>query len=113
MLVLTFVSNRAIILPMEHDRQLASGNISIMMPDSPIRQDFDARHQWSTKVEGTILLLGIGLAVLIGFEAGLRERISTAPPKRCRVSLNQLQQTMQRGRFERSSGGATDTERPG
>lgn len=82
MLVLTFVSNRAIILPMEHDRQLAGGNISIMLADSPIRKDFDARHEWSTKVEGTILFLGIGLAALIGCEAGLRERITTAPPKK-------------------------------
>lgn len=82
MLVLTFVSNRAIILPMEHDRQVAGGNISIMLSDSPIRKDFDARHQWSTRVESTILFLGIGLAVLIGCEAGLRERITTAPPKK-------------------------------
>jgi putative copper export protein len=82
MLVLTFVSNRAIVLPMEHDRALAGGNISILLPDSPLRKDFDARHQWSTRVESTVLLLGIGLAVLIGCEAGLRERITTAPAKR-------------------------------
>lgn len=82
MLVLTFVSNRAVILPMEHDRALAGGNISIMLPDSPIRQDFDARHQWSTQIESTILLLGLGLTVLIGFEAGLRERITTVPSRR-------------------------------
>lgn len=82
MLVLTFVSNRAIILPMEHDRALAGGNINIMLPDSPIRKDFDARHQWSTRIEGTILFLGIGLAALIGCEAGLRERMSSAPPKK-------------------------------
>lgn len=68
MMVVTFVSNRAIILPMEHDRQLAGGNISIMLPGSPIREDFDARHAWSTRVEGSILLLGIGLACLIGRE---------------------------------------------
>lgn len=82
MLVLTFVSNRAVVLPMEHDRALAGGNISIMLPDSPIRQDFDARHQWSTRIESTVLLLGLGVLVLIGFEAGLRERITAAPPKR-------------------------------
>ncbi len=68
MIVLTFVSNRAIILPMEHDRMLAGGNISVMLPGSPIREDFDARHAWSTRVEGLILFAGLGLAVLIGLE---------------------------------------------
>lgn len=72
MMVLTFVSNRAIILPMEHDRALAGGNISIMLSGSPIREDFDARHAWSTRVEGTILFLGLGLGVLIGLEGGER-----------------------------------------
>ena len=82
MIVLTFVSNRAIILPMEHDRALAGGNISILLPGSPLREDFDARHAWSTRVEGVIILAGLGLAVLIGMEAGLRERITTAPPRK-------------------------------
>ncbi len=82
MIVLTYASNRLIILPMEHDRQLAGGNITILLPDSPLRQDFDARHAWSTRVEEVILLAGVGLAVLIGFEAGLRERITTAPPRK-------------------------------
>ncbi len=74
MMVLTFVSNRAIILPMEHDRQLAGGTISILLPGSPLREDFDARHAWSTRVEGTILLAGLGLSVLIGAEGSLNGR---------------------------------------
>jgi|GEM_PF-260512 len=82
MLVLTFVSNRSIVLPMEHDRQLAGGNISILLPDSPLRKDFDVRHAWSTRVEGAVLFLGIGLTVLIGCEAGLREKITATAPKR-------------------------------
>jgi putative copper export protein len=82
MIVLTFVSNKMIVLPMEHDRALAGGNISILLSGSPLREDFDARHAWSTRVESVILFAGIGLAVLIGFEAGLRERITTAPPRK-------------------------------
>jgi hypothetical protein len=82
MIVLTFASNKLIILPMEHDRQLAGGNIKILMAGSPLREDFDARHAWSTRVESVIILAGLGMAVLIGMEAGLRERISTAPPRR-------------------------------
>jgi putative copper export protein len=82
MLVLTFASNKLIILPMEHDRALAGGNISVLLTGSPIREDFDARHAWSTRVEGGVLFCGLALAVLIGFEAGLRERITTAPARK-------------------------------
>ena len=81
MIVLTFVSNRAIILPMEHDRMLAGGNISVMLPGSPIREDFDARHAWSTRVESMILLAGIGLAVCIGLEEGA-QRVSAGQPRK-------------------------------
>lgn len=79
MMVLTFVSNRAIILPMEHDRALAGGNINVMLAGSPIRDDFDARHAWSTRVEGTILLAGLGIAVLIGLE-GTAVRVGQPTP---------------------------------
>jgi putative copper export protein len=82
MIVMTFVSNRAIVLPMEHDRMLAGGNISVLLSDSPLRQDFDARHKWSTTLESTILFAGLALGVLIGFEAGLQDRIATAPPRK-------------------------------
>ncbi len=68
MIVLTFVSNRAVILPMEHDRALAGGNISVLLPGSPLRADFDARHAWSTRIEGTVLFCGLALVALIGFE---------------------------------------------
>ncbi|MGI4755434.1 MAG: DUF4149 domain-containing protein [Janthinobacterium lividum] len=81
MIVLTFVSNRAIILPMEHDRALAGGDIKVLMPGSPLREDFDARHAWSTRVEGAVLLCGIGLIVMIGLEAGEERRLNTSPSK--------------------------------
>ena len=70
MMVLTFVSNRAIILPMEHDRAAAGGNISVLLPGSPLREDFDARHAWSTRTEGAVLFCGLALLVLISFEGG-------------------------------------------
>ena len=79
MIVLTFVSSRLLILPMEQDRALAGGNINILIAGSPLRDDFNARHAWSTRVEGLILFAGLGLAVLIGMEAGLRERIPAGP----------------------------------
>ena len=82
MMVLTFVSNFAIILPMEHDRKLAGGNINVLLQGSPLREDFDARHAWSTRVEGTILLLGLGLAVLTAFEDNSEQITATAAPRK-------------------------------
>ena len=82
MIVLTFASSKLIILPMEHDRALAGGNINILIAGSPLRDDFNARHAWSTRVEGLVFLAGLGLAVLIGMEAGLRERTLTGPPRK-------------------------------
>ncbi len=82
MIVLTYASNKLIILPMEHDRALAGGNISILIGGSPLRDDFDARHAWSTRVEGAVLLAGLALAGLIGMEAGLRERVPAGPPRK-------------------------------
>ena len=72
MMLLTFVSNRFIIAPMEHDRALAGGQIETLLPGSPLREDFDARHKWSTTVEGGVLLLGLALA---GVAASEREQV--------------------------------------
>ena len=82
MIVLTFVSNKLIILPMEHDRQASGGNVNLLLKGSPLRDDFEARHAWSTRVEGIVMLAGLGLAVLIGMEAGLRERLPAGPPRK-------------------------------
>ena len=72
MMVLTWSSNRFIISPMEHDRALAGGQIESLLPGSPLREDFDARHKWSTTVEGIVLLLGF---VEIALAASEREQI--------------------------------------
>lgn len=68
MIALTVVSNRYILAPMEHDRALAQGYISELMPGSPLREDFDARHRWSTRVESGVLLCGVALSLLVAFE---------------------------------------------
>ncbi len=72
MMLLTVLSTRFIIAPMEHDRRLAGGQIESLLPGSPLREDFDARHRWSTTVEGGVLLLGLALA---GIAASEREEI--------------------------------------
>lgn len=68
MMVLTFLSNRYILVPMEHDRALAGGQIEALLAGSPLRDDFDMRHKWSTTVEGGVLLLGLGLVVIAASE---------------------------------------------
>ncbi len=68
MMVLTFVSNRFIIGPMEHDRALAGGQIEALLPGSPLRDDFEARHKLSTTVEGGVLVLGLALVILAASE---------------------------------------------
>lgn len=82
MIVLTFASNRMIIQPMEHDRALAGGNISVLLPGSPLREDFDARHAWSTRVEGVVLFAGLTLLILIGLEGGGQAGVSARPPRK-------------------------------
>lgn len=73
MIALTIISNRFILAPMEHDRALAGGYISALMPDAPLRKDFDARHHWSTRVEGGVLLCGVALCLLTAFETPREE----------------------------------------
>ncbi len=68
MIALTWASNRFIIGPMEHDRALAGGQIEALLPGSPLRDDFEARHKWSTGVESVVLLLGLGIVVVAASE---------------------------------------------
>ena len=72
MMALTWSSNRFIVGPMEHDRALAGGQIEALLPGSPLRNDFDNRHKWSTTLESIILLLGIAE---IAIAASEREQI--------------------------------------
>lgn len=68
MMVLTWSSNRFIIGPMEHDRALAGGQIEVLLAGSPLREDFEARHKWSTTIESIILLLGVAELVIAASE---------------------------------------------
>ncbi len=72
MMLLTFASNHFIIGPMEHDRILAGGQIEALMTGSPLRQDFENRHRFSTALEGAVLFLGLALTVVAASE---REQI--------------------------------------
>ena len=58
MLALTAISQFRIIPQMESLR-VTAGEINQLAPADPIRAQFESLHVWSTRVEGTVLVLGI------------------------------------------------------
>ena len=63
MLLLTLISQFGIIPRMDAIRA-SIGEIDAAPVDSPARVQFDGMHQWSTRLEGGVLLLGLVLAYL-------------------------------------------------
>lgn len=70
MMLATAFVQRTLIPTMERDRVIAGGNIDAAPPDNAARLDFEHLHAKSEKVEGTVLLLGLGVVVLMGMESG-------------------------------------------
>jgi hypothetical protein len=58
MLSLTAVSQFAIIPRMDLLR-ISAGEVSALPASNPIRAQFDSLHAWSTRIEMTVLLLGL------------------------------------------------------
>jgi uncharacterized membrane protein len=65
MLALTLVSQFRI-MPRMDTLRASLGEISSVPLDNPDRIQFDALHVWSTRVEGTVLLLGLVVVYLTG-----------------------------------------------
>ncbi len=63
MLVLTAVSQWEVTTVMSSLRQ-DMGVIDNVRPDDPRRVEFNRLHQWSTRLEGGVLLCGLGLVAL-------------------------------------------------
>jgi len=57
MLILTIISQHVVIRRMMHLRQQMV-SVAATPPDNPLRVEFDRLHQWSVRIEGTVLLLG-------------------------------------------------------
>lgn len=64
MLVLTLVSQLGVSRHMSHLRS-QMGNIDTVSQTDPRRMEFNRLHAWSTRLEGTVLVLGIGVLYLI------------------------------------------------
>jgi uncharacterized membrane protein len=68
MMAATMAVQWGIVPRMERDRIAAGGDVDAAAPDNPARLDFERLHPISEKVEGTALLLGLAVVVLMGFE---------------------------------------------
>jgi len=64
MLALTALSQFRIIPQMEALR-VTAGEINALAASDPLRMQFDSLHAWSTRVEGTVLVLGIIVLYLV------------------------------------------------
>ncbi|MCU1300585.1 MAG: hypothetical protein JWQ87_869 [Candidatus Sulfotelmatobacter sp.] len=71
MLALTLISQFGIIPRMDTLRA-SLGEVRAVPLDNPERMQFDALHVWSTRVEGTILLLGLIVVYLTAQQLALR-----------------------------------------
>ncbi len=58
MIALTAISQFHIIPRMDALRASA-GEVASLAADNPLRQQFDSLHAWSTRLEGTVLILGL------------------------------------------------------
>jgi uncharacterized membrane protein len=68
MLCATCYVSASIIPTMERGRITAGGDVDAARPDNPARLDFERLHPLSEKIEGTALLLGLAVVVLVGME---------------------------------------------
>ncbi len=64
MIILTLVSQFSIIPRMDALRAALPEDIESVRPDDTTRMRFDSLHRTSTRVEGVVLLLGLGLVYL-------------------------------------------------
>ena len=75
MIAATMYVQRSILPAMERDRAAVGGDINAAPPANPARIDFDRLHPLSEKVEGTALMLGLGIVALMAGEPGSTRRV--------------------------------------
>ncbi|RZU39532.1 DUF4149 domain-containing protein [Edaphobacter modestus] len=69
MLAVTAYSQFQILPSMERDRIAAGGAIETADISSPARIDFERLHVWSERLEGLVLLCGIGVVLVLARES--------------------------------------------
>ncbi len=73
MLVATAYLHWNILPSMENDRRLAGGDITFVDATNPAHVHFDTLHARSERIEGGVLLLGLGVVFLLSREQALPE----------------------------------------
>ena len=71
MLAGTAYSQFSVLPAMERDRKQSGGDINLLALRHPARIDFDRLHRFSEKLEGTVLLCGMALVILLAAESTL------------------------------------------
>jgi hypothetical protein len=69
MLSVTAFSQYRILPAMEQDRIAAGGDIAVADITSPARVHFERLHAWSERLEGLVLLCGIGVILVLARES--------------------------------------------
>jgi hypothetical protein len=69
MLAITAYSQFSILPSMEQDRMAAGGEINAVEMTNPARQDFERLHTLSERLEGFVLLCGLGVVLFLAREA--------------------------------------------
>jgi hypothetical protein len=69
MLSVTAYSQFRILPAMEQDRIAAGGSIETADISSPARVDFERLHEWSERLEGLVLLCGVGVILVLARES--------------------------------------------
>jgi hypothetical protein len=82
MLVVTAYSQFRILPAMETDRALAGGVMEAVSKDSPARVDFERLHVLSERLEGFVLVCGLGVLFVLSLECA---RLATGEAKTDRI----------------------------
>ena len=80
MLVATAYIHWKILPSMENDRRLAGGDITFVDASNPAHIHFDKLHARSERIEGGVLLLGLGVVFLLSREQAFPEQAPLTRP---------------------------------
>lgn len=69
MLVVTAYSQFRVLPAMEVDRALAGGEVETAAPEDPGRADFERLHRLSERLEGFVLICGLGVVFVLSRES--------------------------------------------